>query len=141
MERGSTALPKVSVQTEHLSGKETAVSTTYEEAGIKLTYTPQIHSDDSVTAQLVAEVSTPVFVPEMKAYRIATRQARTVVRLRDGEPLVIGGLIRREEVEHFRKVPILASLPVLGKLFRYHYKSHKNTEIVLVLKSHVLLDS
>lgn len=132
---------KVPVQTEHLSGKETAVSTTYEEAGIKLTYTPQIHPDDSVTAQLVAEVSTPVFVPEMKAYRIATRQARTVVRLRDGEPLVIGGLIRREEVEHFRKVPILASLPVLGKLFRYHYKSHKNTEIVLVLKSHVLLDS
>lgn len=55
---------KVPVQTEHLSGKETAVSTTYEEAGIKLTYTPQIHPDDSVTAQLVAEVSTPVFVPE-----------------------------------------------------------------------------
>lgn len=51
---------KVPVQTEHLSGKETAVSTTYEEAGIKLTYTPQIHPDDSVTAQLVAEVSTPV---------------------------------------------------------------------------------
>ena len=94
-----------------------------------------------MTAQLVAEVSTPVFVPEMKAYRIATRQARTVVRLRDGEPLVIGGLIRREEVEHFRKVPILASLPVLGKLFHYHYKSHKNTEIVLILKSHVLFDS
>lgn len=88
---------------------ETAVSTTIEEA-VKLTYTPQIHSDDSVTAQLVAE-GVPVFVPEMKAHRIATRQARTVVRLRDGEPLVIGGLIRREEVEHFRKVPILASLP------------------------------
>ena len=132
---------KVPVQTEHLSGKETTVSTTYEEAGIKLTYTPQIHPDDLVTAQLVAEVSTPVFVPEMKAYRIATRQARTVVRLRDGEPLVIGGLIRREEVEHFRKVPILASLPVLGKLFRYHYKSHKNTEIVLILRSHVLPNS
>ena len=41
-----------------------------------------------MTAAIFAEVSTPVFVPEMKAYRIATRQARTVVRLRDGEPLV-----------------------------------------------------
>lgn len=130
---------KVPVQTEHLSGKETAVSTTYEEAGIKLTYTPQIHPDNSVTAAIFAEVSTPIFVPEMKAYRIATRQARTVVRLRDGEPLVIGGLIRREEIEHFRRVPLLADLPLLGKLFRYHYCSHKNTEIVLVLKSHVLL--
>lgn len=65
---------KLPVQTEHLSGKETTVSTTYEEAGIKLTYTPQIHPDDSVTAQLVAEVSTPVFVPEMKP--TALRRAR-----------------------------------------------------------------
>lgn len=131
---------KIPVQTEHRSGQETAISTTYEDAGIKLTYTPQVHPDNSVTADLFAEVSTPVFVPELKAYRIATRQARTTVRLQEGQPLVIGGLIRREDLEHFRKVPILADLPLIGKLFRYHYKSHKNTEIVLILKSQVLPD-
>lgn len=54
-----------------------------------------------MTADLFAEVSTPVFVPELKAYRIATRQARTTVRLQEGQPLVIGGLIRREDLEHF----------------------------------------
>ena len=105
-----------------------------------MTYTPQVHPDNSVTADLFAEVSTPVFVPELKAYRIATRQARTTVRLSEGQPLVIGGLIRREDLEHFRKVPLLADLPLIGKLFRYHYKSHKNTEIVLILKSQVLPD-
>ena len=62
----------------------------------------------------MAEVSTPVFVPEMKAYRIATRQARTVVRLRDGEPLVIGGLIRREEVEQHPELRIVASSDEAG---------------------------
>ena len=57
---------KIPVQTEHRSGQETAISTTYEDAGIKLTYTPQVHPDNSVTADLFAEVSTPVFVPELK---------------------------------------------------------------------------
>lgn len=131
---------KIPVQTEHLSGQDRSISTAYEEAGIKLTYTPQVHPDNSVTADLFAEVSTPVFVPELKAYRIATRQARTTVRLQEGEPLVIGGLIRREDIEHFRKVPLLADLPLIGKLFRYHYKSHKNTELVLILRSKILPD-
>lgn len=129
---------KVPVQTEHLSNGETSVSTTYEDAGIKLTYTPQIHPDDSVTAAIYAEISTPVFVPELKAYRIATRQARTVVHVRDGEPLYIGGLIRQEDVESLRKVPLLGSIPLLGKLFQYRYKSHKDTEIILSVTSNVL---
>ena len=42
------------------------MSTTYEEAGIKLTYTPQIHPDDSVTAQLVGGSEHACVVPEMR---------------------------------------------------------------------------
>lgn len=129
---------RVPVQTEHLSNGETSVSTAYEDAGIKLIYTPQIHPDNSVTAAIYAEISTPVFVPELKAYRIATRQAKTVVHVRDGEPLYIGGLIKKEDVESLRKVPLLGSIPLLGKLFQYRYKAHKDTEIIISLTSNVL---
>ena len=129
---------KIPVLTEHLGNGEKTTTVDYEEAGIKLTYTPRIHDDGSVTAAVEAEVSTPVYVPELKAYRIATRQAQTVVRMTPEQPLVIGGLIRNEDVENFRKVPILGDIPLLGKLFRSHYKSSKETEVVIVLKAKVL---
>lgn len=129
---------KIPVLTEHLGNGEKTTTVDYEEAGIKLTYTPRIHDDGSVTAAVEAEVSTPVYVPELKAYRIATRQAQTVVRMTPEQPLVIGGLIRKEDVENFRKVPILGDIPLLGKLFRSHYKSSKETEVVIVLKAKVL---
>ena len=127
---------KIPVQTEHLSGGEKTTTTTYEDAGIKLRCIPRIHDDGSVTSHITAEVSTPVFVPELKAYRIATRQAQTVVRMNPGETVAIGGLIRREDVESLRKVPLLGDLPLLGKLFRSKYKSSKETEVVILLRAH-----
>lgn len=63
-----------------------------------------------------AEVSTPYLVPEMRAYRIITRQANTLVRLRSGDMLTIGGLIDKEENKTFRKVPILGDI-LTGKTF------------------------
>ena len=129
---------RIPVQTEHIANGEKTTSTEYEDAGIKLKYIPRIHDDNTVTASIEAEVSTPVFVPELKAYRIATRQAHTEVRMAPGQPLTIGGLINREEIEHFRKIPLLGDLPLLGKLFRNHYKSGKETEVVIILRSHVV---
>lgn len=129
---------KIPVVTEHIASGEKTSTIEYEEAGIKLTYVPRIHEDDSVTAAIEAEVSTPVYVPELKAYRIATRQAQTVVRMAADQTLAIGGLLRKEEIESFRKVPLLGDIPLLGKLFRSHYKSSKDTEVVILLRSHVV---
>ena len=129
---------KIPVLTEHLVNGETTTTTEYTETGIKLTYTPRVHDDGSITAQVQAEVSTPVLVPEMKAYRITTRQAQTQVRMQNGQTLAIGGLIDKETVENFRKLPVLGDIPLLGKLFQSHYKSHKETEIVIFLQAQVV---
>lgn len=132
---------KIPVVTEYMASGEKTATVEYEEAGIKLTYVPQIHADNSVTAAIEAEVSTPVYVPELKAYRIATRQAQTHVRMKPGEVLAIGGLIRNEDVENFRKIPFLGDLPLLGKLFRSKYVSSKETEVVILLQANVLPDA
>lgn len=132
---------KIPVVTEHMASGEKTSTIEYEEAGIKLTYVPQIHGDGSVSAAIEAEVSTPVYVPELKAYRIATRQAQTSVRMRPHETLVIGGLIRKEDVENFRKIPLLGDLPLLGKLFRSRYVSAKETEVLILLQAHVVPDT
>lgn len=129
---------RIPVLTEHLSNGETTTTTDYEDAGIKLNYTPRIHDDGSVTAHIKAEVSMPQLVPELKAYRIMTRRAETEVHMDNDEALILGGLISREEIDNLRKVPLLGILPVLGRLFRYHYKSNKETELVIIIRSHVV---
>lgn len=101
-------------------------------------YTPRIHRDGTVTAKIHGEVSMPVYVRDLKAYSIATRQVDTEVRVKANESLVIGGLIGKEEVENFRKIPILGDIPILGKLFQSRYRSRKETEVVIIIKSAVL---
>ncbi len=128
---------KIPVVTEHMSSGEKTTTTEYEDVGVKLHFTPRIHDDGTVTAAIEAEVSTPVLESELKAYRIATRQAKTVVRMFPGKTLVLGGLIRREDVETMRKIPGLGDIPLLGKLFRSYYKSAKDTEVVILLRADV----
>ena len=65
-------------------------ATEYKDAGIKLTYTPLISRKNEITADVNAEVSTPYLVPEMRAYRIITRSANTMVRLKSGDMITIG---------------------------------------------------
>lgn len=93
-----------------------------------------------MTASIEAEVSTPVWVPEMKAYRISTRRAKTIVRMKPDKTLVIGGLIGKEEMEHFRKVPLLGDIPLVGKLFQSRYKTAKETEVVIMLQARPVQD-
>lgn len=131
---------RIPILTEHLQNGQMTTTTDYTDAGIKLIYTPWIHDDGSITAHIQAEVSTPVLVTELKAYRFMTRQAETQVRIEQGKTLVIGGLIDKEDIENFRKIPILSSLPFIGRLFRSQYTSSKETEIVIMVKAEIVKD-
>lgn len=129
---------EIPVVVEHLENGVKTTATEYRDAGIKLSYTPRISEGDEITATVRAEVSTPYLVPEMKAYRIVTRQADTMVRLHSGDELVIGGLIDKEESTTFRKVPILGDIPLLGKLFQSKSRSVDESEIVIVIRAEIL---
>ena len=113
-------------------------STEHEFAGIKLKYTPRINSDGTITATIHTEVSTPQYVADMKAYQFYKRSADTTVTVRDGEPMIIGGLIGAEEAKSVSKIPFLGDLPILGALFRNHRKSKTESELVIFLTAHVL---
>ncbi len=129
---------EIPVVVEHLENGVKTTATEYKDAGIKLSYTPRISKDDEITATVRAEVSTPYLVPEMKAYRIVTRQADTMVRLHSGDELVIGGLIDKEESTTFRKVPILGDIPILGKLFQSKSRSVDESEIIIIIRADLL---
>ena len=129
---------RIPVLVERTENNKTTTTIEYVDAGIKLEYTPRINEDGFITAAVVTEVSTPELVTEMKAYKITTREAETEVRMRDGETLVIGGLIGSDEAKRFSKVPGLGDLPILGSLSRNTSQSKNETEVIIILKAMIV---
>lgn len=128
----------VPVRTVQTTNSTVTNSITYRDAGIILRYTPRINSDGTITAKIHTEVSIPQYVADMQAYRFNTRSAETTVTVRDGEPMIIGGLIGAEEEKSVSKIPFLGDLPLLGALFRNHRKSKTESELIIFLTAHVL---
>ncbi len=123
----------IPVTTEKVSNGENTYSTEYVDAGIKLEYTPIVSADGMITSKVLTEVSTPTLVSELKNYRITSRTANTNVRMRNGETLIIGGLINEEEQRNIQKVPLLSKIPIFGELFKSRSRSKDKTEIIIIL--------
>ncbi len=132
---------EVPVPTVSTTNATTTTSIVYRPAGIILRYTPRVNEDGFITAEVHTEVSSPLYVEELRAYRFQKRSADTMVRLRDGETMVIGGLIGSEESRSYSKVPLLGDLPILGAFFRSVRNTKTDSEIMIFLTAHVLKDS
>ena len=123
----------IPVVTEKHNNGQSTYSTEYVDAGIKLQYTPIVSRDGYITSTVHTEVSTPTLISEMKNYRINSRTADTSVRMRNGETLVIGGLFSEEEQKQLQQIPFLSKIPLLGALFKNHYRSKSKTEVIMLL--------
>jgi type II secretory pathway component GspD/PulD (secretin) len=123
----------IPVLTEKITNGETTTTTEYVDAGIKLSYTPIVSDDGLITSVVHTEVSTPILISELKNYKITSRSADTNVRMRNGETLVIGGLINDEETRTVKKVPILSNIPIIGELFKDRIHNKTKTEVLMLL--------
>ena len=129
---------RVPVTVESIQNGVTRTSIRYEEAGIRLRCKPYVLQGNHIDTIVEAEVSNPTLVPEMKAYRITTRQAKTRVRIPDGETLVIGGLMDRRTMRQWQKVPILGDIPLIGKLFQHSRKTKDEVELYILVTAKVI---
>jgi len=116
---------------------------TYEDIGIILEVTPQINPDGWVNMEVKQEISrvTGRTVPissTVDAPTFATRSAITTVSIRDGQTIVIGGLIAESEVTTVEKVPILGDLPLIGAAFQRSVVSKQRKELLLILTPRVV---
>src|SRR5262245_34364284 len=93
-----------------------------EEVGIKLRITPLVNADGYITTDITPEVSSVTDFRGQNADLpvVSTRQASTTVRLKDGNSVIIGGLLSEEKTRNVTKVPILGQVPGLGPLFQHH---------------------
>lgn len=113
---------EVPVPTVSTTNSTTTTSIKYREAGIILKCTPRVNEDGIITVKVHTEVSSPMYVEDMKAYRFQKRSADTIVRLKDGQTMVIGGLIGSDEAKQMSKIPFLGDIPILGNLFKHIQK-------------------
>ncbi len=124
-------------------GNDIAVdrSVQYQDVGTTLTIIPTISRNDYVSVQILQEVSTlttQTISAALGAPVISTREAATRATLRDGQTVVIGGLIGESRDRTFAGVPLLMDIPILGALFRRQVISNSRTELVMFVTPHIV---
>ena len=71
---------------------------------------------------------------------VATRQAKTTVRLKDGNSVIIGGLLSEEKTNNITKVPLLGDIPILGYLFQHQSLRTTKKDLVIEVTPRILPD-
>ncbi|HEX9113978.1 MAG TPA: cohesin domain-containing protein, partial [Nitrospirota bacterium] len=136
---------KIPVQTSTVQAT-TAVAVTstfeYKDVGIKLAIEPTVHLNNTVTLKLSMEISTLgdalEFGNGQKQFRFGTRNTDTLINLRDGETVIIGGLIKDEERKTRNKIPLLGEIPVMGKLFSSEDDGTIKTDILMSITPNIV---
>ncbi len=119
----------------------TSYSVEYKSVGIKLRVTPESIFKDRVVLEVSPEVSNIIRYEESAAGRnpvVAIRNASTLLEMNDGYMVSIGGLLREENIETKRQVPILGSIPILGALFRSSSSESIRSQLVIFLTVKIL---
>ena len=114
--------------------------------GVVLVVTPQINEgghitmivEPSVTKTVASQISPPAGQATPRDPK--TRSSRTLVRIRDGDTLVVGGLIDRSDEGTLRRVPVLSGIPFLGEAFKNTEVNNTASELVVFVTPHILAE-
>lgn len=117
-----------------------------DEVGIFLDVTPQISEDGMITMQIHPSISektklsySPPGVSGVSSKPIIdSREVDTIITVRDGQTIVIAGLIVDKIIETKRSVPFLSDIPVIGNAFKYLSYEKKKVELVILLTPYIL---
>lgn len=134
------------------STSTTASSTTTSEneivssvfSGVLLDITPEISKDGSITLRINPSISeTASTIDSNNAARtmppdLSRRQMSSVISVKDGNRVILGGLINTKNINDNNKVPLLGDIPLVGYLFKHEGLSKRTEEIVIVIEPHIV---
>ena len=136
---------RIPIQTSTSQGTAVALTTStyeYKDVGIKLNIEPTVHLSNTVTLKMTLEISSlgdPInFGNNQVQYKFGTRNVDTTINLRDGETVIIGGLIKDEERKSSNKIPLLGDIPVVGKLFSRSDDGTVKTDILMSITPNIV---
>jgi type II secretory pathway component GspD/PulD (secretin) len=122
----------------------TNIQTETATVGITLKVTGKSSPDGTITLYVHPEVSTVSSFLSLSSGislpQIATRFVDTTIRVKNGETIAIGGLVRETDITNIQKVPFLGDLPFFGQLFKRTEKNKSRSEIVIFITSRLLAD-
>lgn len=106
------------------------------DVGIKLEVRPQINEGDAIKMFIRQEVSSVLGPVSTVSSELITnkREVETTVMVKDGQIIVLGGLIEDDEQVSVDKVPVLGDIPVLGRAFRSEGKSKRRTNLMVFMR-------
>ncbi|MBM3251550.1 MAG: hypothetical protein FJZ11_02040 [Candidatus Omnitrophica bacterium] len=122
---------------------DTAEEAERAETGVVLRVTPQVNIESGEITMFVeptvSEAKTGAVLGTTTYKDPETRTTKSILRIKDGETIVVGGLIRTRSTEVITKVPILGDIPFLGALFRHKNKSKdEDRELMVFITPHIL---
>lgn len=135
----SQSLPYVTNQRVDSNGNY-SYSYSFMDVGIVLTVTPRITSNGYVTMDVTQTANDFVRYTDFNAPVVNQREAQTTVSVRDGETVVLGGIIKGSLSSTVNKIPILGDLPLLGAAFRSTSQIKSKTELLVFLSPKVVRD-
>lgn len=109
--------------------------------GIILLLHPSVTSEGAITMQVNPVISTVSSFDSDNIPQTSIREARTTVVVKDGETMVLGGLIREEHIKTLREIPILSKLPIVGELFKDRSTSSRKTEVVVTITPRIIKEA
>jgi len=124
--------------------QSTVTSIEFKDTGVKLTVEPNIHLNQDVTIKLQLEVTRlgDLVVlqtnPLIQQFKFGTRTAETSLSLKDGESVVLAGLIQPEDRTTVQKVRGLGDIPVLGEVFKTTTRDVVTTDVILTITPHIV---
>jgi pilus assembly protein CpaC len=119
------------------------VTIQFKEYGVKLTFLPTVLDSNIVNIKVAAEVSSLDFengivLSGFEIPALVTRKTETTVELKEGDYLVIGGIINHEMAKTISRIPVLGHLPIIGLLFSSRKFQDKETELVIAISPKII---
>ncbi len=119
------------------------VTVEYKQYGVSLAYTPTVLSDGRISLRVRPEVSqldysNAVTLNNTRVPGLTTRRTETTVELGSGQSMMISGLLSNAHNNTYDKTPGLASLPVIGALFRSNSFQRNETELVIIITPYLV---
>ena len=122
----------------------TVTSIEFRDTGVKLTVEPSIHLGNELSLKMKIEVVslgqqvTLQLSPLITQFKFGNRSAETMLNVRDGETIVLGGLIQEQDQKIRTTIPWLGDLPFIGNLLSSFQTQRVTTEVILTITPHII---
>jgi len=110
----------------------------FKDVGVILTVLPRINKSETVTMTVDQQINSLIEFTLFNAPVITKREATAAVTVKDGQTMIIGGIIQDNKTETINKVPIISSIPLIGRFFQRKNTTTEKTELMVFITPHII---